>query len=134
MKRMALALVFVLALSLPAHAGVWRTGAVTNPATDAILVATAPLSSHEAAFVILLRTTVTVVVAIERLNAGGQAVVNDSVTFTLTTGPALVLPMRVTFNEGDVFRVRIVGGVTGTVQGALRFNDGYCLQGLGCDR
>lgn len=45
-------------------------------------------------------------------------------------------PSRVNREDGKPVRIRVVTDVTGTVQAAIRFNDGetpgYCLQGLGC--
>lgn len=128
------AVLFVLALALPASAGQWLTGSRTNPTTDWVLMQTGTLDGRPAEFTVYLRSTVAVQLAVERLTSGGAAVARDSVTFTLDPGPMTRLDLEIDFDAGDTFRVRVVSGVTGTVQGAMRFNRGYCLQGLGCAR
>ena len=137
MRPLALGLLLVLLLVTPAHAGFWLTGAVTNPATNQVIVTTGALSAQTAQFVVFLRSTVAVTVAVERLTSGAATVATDSVQFVLAAGASpFMIPLGMVFADGDTFRVRVVTGVTGTVQAAIRFNDGetpgYCLQGLGC--
>lgn len=140
MRRHALgaALIAACVLASNAHAGQWLTGSVTNPPANTVLLTTGTMSasSQPVEFVVFLRTTVAVQVAIERLTSSGQVVAKDSITFMLDSGPMTQLPLTVDFDSGDIFRVRVVGGVTGTVQGAIRFNSGYgyCVQGVGCAR
>lgn len=137
MKRLAVGLILVALLITPAHAGYWLTGQAVNPATNQVLVTTGSLSEQTAQFVVFLRSTVAVTLAVERLTSGSVAVANDSVQFTLAAGTSpFAIPLGVAFNAGDTFQIRVVTGVTGAVQAAIRFNDGetpgYCLQGLGC--
>lgn len=133
MRRLPLALLVFFALVVPTSAGTWLTGAATNPATNQVIVTTGALAEQTAQFVVFVRSTVAVTVSLERLDASGVAVAKDSVQFVLEAGATpFMVPLGVGFNANDTFRVRVVTGVTGTVQAAIRFNEGYCVQGLGC--
>ena len=138
MRRLALAALFVVALVAPAHAGNWLdSGTVTNPAANQVILTTGALQAQTAEGFVLIYATTNARFALERLDVGGAVIAADSITlpaFPVAVTTILVLPMRITFNASDTFRVRIVGGVTGTVGAIIRLNEAYCRQGLGCAR
>ncbi|HLE79121.1 MAG TPA: hypothetical protein VI687_01895 [Candidatus Limnocylindrales bacterium] len=133
MRRIWLGLLLVLLIAAPVRAGVWLTGQATNPAANQVILTTPSLQDRPAEFVVYVRTTVAVNLALERRNAAGVAYGNDSVTLPFDPSNVVPIALTMTFVSGDTFRIRVVTGVTGTVQAAIRVNE-YCLSGLGCAR
>jgi len=140
MRRLTLSLtlLFVAVSATPSRAGMWLSNSVTNPGAGQVILTTGSLSTQSAAFVVYIFASVATPIAVERLDPGSNVITNDSITVTVPANLIVQLPMGVLFNAGDTFRIRNVSALTGTVFGALRFNDvssqGYCLQGLGCQR
>jgi hypothetical protein len=119
-KRVVLALVLVAFVST-LHAQSWVTAGVqVNPAANAILADSGPVTFGTHKLTIIVASTAAAVVVLEHRNAANSAnlesqiiPVNANVPFAFALGTGLDTA------EGERIRLRLNAAITGSVQGSI---------------